>query len=93
MNLDDEQAFAAAVNLRRVERCCGTCRHFERNYECAGCANPKQAEFDTIEQMAKNIPGHIPEDYGAYGGTETDEGKVCDLWEQKLSGSASQRDI
>ena len=84
MNLNDALAFAAAVNLRRVERCCGTCRHFERDYECAGCANPKQAEFDTVEQEAKTIPDHIPEDYGAYGGTETDEGKVCDLWEPKL---------
>jgi hypothetical protein len=35
--------------------------------------------------MAKTIPGHIPEDYGAYGGIEVDEGMVCDLWEQELN--------
>jgi hypothetical protein len=85
MTFEEEKAFRAAFNVRPVERCCGTCRHFERNYECAGCANPKQAEFDTVEQMAKTIPGHIPEDYGAYGGIEVDEGMVCDLWEQELN--------
>lgn len=86
MNFDDIQAYAAAVNLRQVERCCSTCRYFERDYECTGCTNPKQAEFDTVEQMAaKTIPDHIPEEYGVYGGgIEPDEGMVCDLWELKL---------
>ena len=85
MNFNDRQAYADAVNLRQVERCCSTCRYFERDYECTGCTNPKQAEFDTDEQRAKTIPNHIPEKYGVYsGGIEPDEGMICDLWEPKL---------
>lgn len=86
MNYEDTKAYKAAVNFRRAERCCGNCRYFERDYECTGCTNPKQAEFDTDEQKAKSIPDHIPEEYGVYGGgIEPDEGMVCDLWEQKLN--------
>lgn len=79
MKMADEDNFRKAYNVRRCEKCCGNCKHFERDWDFAGCSHPKQAEFDTL---------HTPEEinsstYGAYGGTEVDEGNVCDLWELK----------
>ena len=50
----------------------------ERNYEESGCAHPKQREFDS------NAGEY--ETYGAYGGTDVNEGFVCDLWERKVTG-------
>lgn len=87
MTFEEMEAFRAAFNVRSVERCCGTCRHFERDYEEAGCGNPRQVEFDSTEQeLLRTIPDHIPETYGAYGGIEVDEGQVCDLWEARQEG-------
>lgn len=71
----DEERFRAFANVRQVERCCGTCRHFERDWEESGCKHPKQRDFDSQ-------PSEY-DFYGAYGGTEVDEGCVCDLWERK----------
>lgn len=83
MNLDDEEKFRKAFNVRRSEKCCGNCKHFEREYECAGCAHPKQAEFDSFTKMMQESDPEYLETYGAYGGIEVDEGNVCDLWELK----------
>lgn len=84
MTFDDEKKFKEAVGFRQVERCCGICWWFDRSYENAGCRNPKQAEFDSWDQeLRKNVPDHIPACYGAYGGADTDEGHVCNLWEGK----------
>ena len=80
----DFGAFRKAFNVRAVERCCGTCRHFDRNFEDSGCANPKQAEFDPEEQKARKTPDYVPEPYGAYRGICVNEGDVCDLWEKKI---------
>ena len=80
---DDEVAFRKAFNVRCVEKCCGTCKHFERKYEDCGCAHPRQAEFDSWEKEQSRLdPTHTPETYGAYGGINVDEGCVCDLWEE-----------
>lgn len=79
----EEKSFFAAFHVRRVDKCCGNCRHFDRQYEDSGCGNPKQVEFDSLEQKAIKTPDHIPETYGAYGGILVDEGYVCDLWEGK----------
>ena len=87
MTYEEEEKFKKAVGFRQVERCCGTCWWFDRSYENAGCRHPKQAEFDALEQeYRRNDPDHIPEPYGAYGGAETDEGHVCDLWEKSKVG-------
>jgi len=43
----DDERFMAAFHVRRCERCCGNCRHFDRDYELTGCAHPRQREFDT----------------------------------------------
>ena len=83
MNLDDEEKFRKAYNVRRVEKCCGNCKHFDRCCEDSGCRHPKQSEFDSFEKMMRESdPEYPPETYGAYGGTEVDEGNVCDLWER-----------
>ena len=80
MTIRDEERFKAFANVRQVELCCGTCRHFERNWEQSGCAHPKQRDFDSFAGEYEN--------YGAYGGTEIDEGFVCDLWEKKEDADA-----
>lgn len=72
MNLDDEEKFRKAFNVRRCEKCCGNCKHFVREYEDARCDHPKQQEFDSFVHF-----------YGACGGSDVDEGNVCDLWEAK----------
>jgi hypothetical protein len=83
MNLGDEEKFRKAYNVRRVEQCCGNCKHFERNYEDAGCAHPKQAEFDSFLKAMRECDPEYSVTYGAYDGTNVDEGNVCDLWEAK----------
>jgi hypothetical protein len=83
MNMADEENFRKAYNVRRCEKCCGTCKHFVRDYECAGCAHPKQAEFDSFTKMMQESDPEYYEQYGAYSGAEVDEGNVCDLWELK----------
>lgn len=84
MYTEDENKFFAFAHVRRCDKCCGNCKYFERSYEEAGCAHPKQAEFDSWEQlMRKEDPYHVPESYGAYGGAGVDEGFICDLWEAK----------
>ena len=83
---DDEESFRKAFNVRRIERCCGTCKHFDRQYEDSGCGHPRQLEFDSFaKSMSKDDPEYT-ETYGAYGGIFVDEGDVCDLWE-KYEGS------
>lgn len=81
MTRQEEDAFRAAFNVRRVEKCYGTCRHFEREYEDCGCGHPRQAEFDSWVKERKDDPNYA-ETYGAYGGILVDEGYVCDLWER-----------
>jgi hypothetical protein len=83
MNLGDEEKFRKAFNVRRVEKCCGNCKHFERDYEDAGCDHPKQAEFDSFYKAMRETDPEYKYFYGAYGGTEVDESNVCDLWEAK----------
>lgn len=84
MNYDDQNRFIEFAHVRRCDKCCGNCKHFERDYEMAGCAHLKQADFDTLTfaQRMKD-PSLTPGFYGAYGGTEVDEGFICDLWESK----------
>lgn len=77
----DEEEFRRAFNVRRVERCCGTCRHFDRQYEDSGCAHPRQAEFDGFARLMRESDPDYEEHYGAYGGVSVNEGFVCDLWE------------
>lgn len=78
----DDESFCAAFHVRRVDKCCGNCRHFDRQYEDAGCGNPKQVEFDGYyrEKLSRDADASVPR-YGAYGGVCVDEGYVCDLWE------------
>ena len=73
--IQDEEKYRETFHVRRVERCCGTCRHFERDYEDSGCAHPKQREFDPY--------GYEYKHYGAFSGITVDEGCICDLWEEK----------
>ena len=82
MNLDDQNRFIEFAHIRRCDKCCGNCKHFKRDYEASGCAHPKQADFDTLTfELLMKVPDTTPESYGAYGGTDVDEGFVCDLWE------------
>lgn len=75
----DIKAFKRRYNFKRVERCCGNCKHFEREYEDHACTNPHvkdfadwEGEFDGIERL------------DAYAGMlDADEGCVCDLWEKR----------
>lgn len=83
MNLYDEEKFRKAYNVRRCEKCCGNCKHFEREYEEHGCAHPKQAEFDSFLKAMRECDPEYPKTYDAYGGTVVDEGNVCDLWKAK----------
>ena len=83
MNQGDEEKFRKAYNVRRCEKCCGNCKHFDRAYEDAGCAHPNQAEFDSILKVMREYDPEHSETYGAYGGTNVDEGYMCDLWELK----------
>jgi hypothetical protein len=83
MNSNDEEKFRKAFNVRRCEKCCGNCKHFEREYEEHGCAHPKQAEFDLFLKAMLESDLEYREAYGAYSGTDVDEGNVCDLWELK----------
>lgn len=86
MNLGDEEKFRKAFNVRRCEKCCGNCKHFERDCEEAGCVHPKQAEFDSFLKEMRKIYPECPALYDAYNGTDVDEGNVCDLWEAKGEG-------
>lgn len=85
MNLEDEEKFSKAFNVRRCEKCCGNCKHFERDFEEAGCDHPKQAEFDSFLKALREQNPDVSRFYGAYGGIRVDEGNVCDLWEKKES--------
>ena len=69
------------------------CRHFDRQYEDAGCGNPKQVEFDGYhrEELSRDADASVPR-YGAYGGVLVDEGYVCDLWEGKPPKGAAVDD-
>lgn len=80
MNLEDEEKFRKAYNVRRHEKCCGNCKYFKRDYDGADCAHPKQAEFNPYLKMLQEA---YPESLAAYGGIDVDEGNVCDLWEAK----------
>ena len=82
MIFEDQEAFKKTFNVRRVPKCCGTCRHFDRDYEESGCGHPRQAEFDSFAKAMKAEDPDYPETYGAYGGIYIDEGFVCELWEQ-----------
>ncbi len=42
----DEELFNGTYHVRQVEKCCGTCKHFERCYEDCWCAHPKRIEMD-----------------------------------------------
>ena len=81
MTAYEEDAYSTAFLVHVIPKCCGTCRYFDRHFEDSGCANPKQAEFDHLEQLAKKRPDYSPETYGAYGGISVHEGCLCDLWE------------
>lgn len=81
MIYDDKEAFRKAFNVRRIEKCCGTCRYFDRQYEDCGCGHPRQAEFDSFAKSMRQDDPEYAESYGAYGGILVDEGDVCDLWE------------
>lgn len=83
MYITDEEKFRKAFNVRRCEKCCGNCKHFDREYECVGCAHPKQAEFDSFTKKMQESDSEYSTTYGAYGGIYIDEGNICDLWEQK----------
>lgn len=79
----EEKSFFAAFHVRRVDKCCGNCRHFDRQYEDSGCGNPKQVEFDSYSSEARKYDEDYQPHYGVYGGVCVDEGYVCDLWEGK----------
>lgn len=82
MTYQDQDKFREAFNVRRCEKCCGNCKHFERIDDCSGCKHPKQSEFDSVYKMKRESdPEYPPETYGAIGGTYVDEGEVCNLWE------------
>ncbi len=70
-----EEKYRETFHVRQCDRCCGTCRHFERDYEESGCRHQKQREFDPEADEY--------EQYGAYGGLSVNEGCICDLWEGK----------
>lgn len=79
----EREAYCEKFHVKRIERSCGTCKHFERSYEESGCHNQKQAEFDEQEQENRRNACAIVEDYGPYSsGVQVDEGYVCDLWEK-----------
>lgn len=74
------EKYCKVFNVHRVEKSCGTCKHFQRSYEEAGCHHPNQAEFDAWEQALRK-DGAEPNTYGPWGGgILVDEGFVCDLW-------------
>ena len=80
----ERDAYCEKFHVKRVERSCGTCKFFERSYEESGCHQPRQADFDEIEQERRRAGCEFLEDYGPYSsGVEVDEGFVCDLWEKK----------
>ena len=83
MTLEEQDAYCEKYHVKRVERSCGTCKHFERDYDDArGCKRQEQAEFDKDGVEWAHNAGHEPE-YGSWGGGVTvDEGYVCDLWEK-----------
>ena len=82
MTASEEQAYCEKYNVRRIERCCGNCKYFDRQYESVGCKNQKQADFDSYEQLCRRN-GEEPNQYGAYAfGVDIDEGFVCDLWQK-----------
>jgi hypothetical protein len=83
MNLGDEEKFRKAYNVRRVEKCCGNCKHFARDYEQGGCIHPKQAEFDSFVKLMRESESEYPGLYSPFDGTDVDEGYVCDIWEAK----------
>lgn len=72
-------------HVRRVGRkCCGNCRHFERNGPVTGCLNETQRDFDAQDYGRREDPWYLPKDYGAWGdGIYVDESYVCDLWEKR----------
>lgn len=86
MTYQDEERYRKTFNIRRCEKCCGNCKHFERDYECAGCAHPKQRIFNSFLKAMQDSDPEYSETYGAYGGIDVDEGNVCDLWEGKEGG-------
>lgn len=83
MYLTDEDKFRKAFNVRQCEKCCGNCKHFDRDYECTGCAHPKQSEFDSFTKEMQKSDQEYHNEYGAYGGIIINEGNVCDLWESE----------
>lgn len=83
MRLDDWYSFREAFNVRRCEKCCGNCKHFEREWEDSGCNHPKLEDFDSDLKEIRKINPEFTETYGAYSGASVDEGNICDLWEKK----------
>lgn len=76
----EKDAFRKANHLGRVEKCCGTCRHFCEEYEESWCSNPAQAEFDSEEQQSQQ-KGNPPRQYDSpFDATLVTAGNVCDLW-------------
>ena len=63
--MNKKQYFEDKYNLRRVEKCCGSCRYYdidqERWLQC--CNHPE------VDNCAN------------YNGNFVDADKVCDLWE------------
>jgi hypothetical protein len=78
----EKDAFRKAHHLGRVEKCCGTCRHFSEDYEEAWCTNPAQDEFDSEEQQRRK-DGGAPRGPGDYNFIMVDAGNLCDLWTAK----------
>lgn len=78
----EKDAFRKAHHLGRVEKCCGTCRHFSEDYEEAWCTNPAQDEFDSEEQQRRK-DGGAPRGPSDYNFIQVDAGNLCDLWTAK----------
>ena len=80
MTREDERKYCEAFHVKRVDRSCGTCKHFERKYSDCGCTNMTQAGYDSDYWESEDLDERT--EYGAYGfGVDVDEGFVCDLWE------------
>lgn len=67
MDNEPSKSFVDTYHVRRVEKCCGTCRFICRTYEDAYCLNKHRGDYDNF--------------YADFDKDMQDEGYVCDLWE------------
>lgn len=84
MTEESRDLCAIAMGVKRIERCCGSCKFRDYGYDGEfGCTHKKQMEFADDDERELTSP------FGAEGfGVRVSPDCVCDLWERNRDGGA-----